>query len=81
MALQARPVRTAVRTAIAIYGDDDLDTVLMQAKRVDAAFRLEGVTPSKPPSSSKKSASGASTKRYNGTELIIIGLYIAITLF
>ena len=27
-----------VKTAIAVYGDDDLDTVVMQAKRVDAAF-------------------------------------------
>ena len=52
-----------IRTAIAIYGDDDLDTVVMQAKRVDAAFRLEGITPSTSPSSSKKPASGASTKR------------------
>ena len=35
-----------IRTAIAIYGDDDLDTVVMQAKRVDAAFRLESITSS-----------------------------------
>ena len=28
-----------VKTAIAVYGDDDLDTLVVQAKRVDAAFR------------------------------------------
>ena len=52
-----------IRAAIAIYGDDDLDTVVLQAKRVDAAFRLKGVTSSTLHSSSKKPASGAGTKR------------------
>ena len=56
-----------ILTAIAIYGDDDLDTVVMQAKRVDAAFRLEDVTSSTSPSSSKKPANSAGAKRHANT--------------
>ena len=37
-----------IRTAIAIYGDDDLDTVVMQAKRVDAYFPFVNYTISNP---------------------------------
>ena len=53
----------SIRKVIAIYGDDDLDTVVLQAKRVDAAHRLESNTSSAAPSSSKKYTSAAGTKR------------------
>jgi hypothetical protein len=48
-----------VRTAIAAYEDDDLDTMVLQAKRVDAAHQLERVHPVP----SKQSSSGVGTKR------------------
>ena len=37
-----------IRTAIAVYGDDDMDTVVIQAKRVDAALNASsaGAAPS-----------------------------------
>ena len=52
-----------IRTAIAIYGDDDLDTMVMQAKRVDAAFRLETSTHPAASGSANRSVLSAGAKR------------------
>ena len=53
-----------IRIAIAIYGDDDLDTVVMQAKRVDAAFRLETSTHPAASGNANRSVPSAGAKRF-----------------